>query len=120
MQNPDAEDSSTSESEDDHNSENESSLESEEDDPTGANAMIRAARLQAAERAKAERKAKRKADKAESKRLAGLRKNKEVKLNRLSSISGGSAVMKNNLPSRKRSRVKEESDHLPRKSRKSY
>lgn len=74
-----------------------------------------------AERAKAERKAKKKADKAEAKRLAGLRKSKEVKLNRLSSISAGGDSMKNDLPNRKRSRAEAragENDRPPRKSRK--
>lgn len=77
----------------------------------GTNAMMKAARLQAA---KAERKAKRKADEAESSRLAGLRKKKDVKLNRLS-LGGGSS----NAPKRKRANGNDESGR-PHKARKSY
>ena len=45
-------------------------------------------RSEAVVRAKAESRARRKTEKAELKRLTGKRKQKEVKLNRLSSISG--------------------------------
>lgn len=80
---------SESESEDDPESEGEYT----EEDPMGANAMMRAARTQAAEQAKAERKKKKKADKAESVRLAAAREKKTVRLNTLTSISGSSTPM---------------------------
>ena len=51
--------------------------------------MIRASKDEAIQRAKAERKVQRRAAKAEAARLAEKRKSKEVKLNKLSSISGG-------------------------------
>ena len=59
-----------------------------EEDPTGANALIRASRQEAVQRAKAELKAKKRAEKAESVRLAEARKKKEVKLNTRTSLTG--------------------------------
>jgi len=119
------EESSSSDSEDEEDDEDSVSSD-EDDDPTGANEMIRAARLQAAEQARADRKEKRKADKAEAKRLAGLRKKKEVRLNQKdvqldrvpSSISTGNADGNTRLPNRKRSNTNDGGDR-PRKSRKS-
>lgn len=55
---------------------------------------MKTARDDAARKLKAERKAKRKAEKAELLRLAEIRKKKDVKLNNLTSISGGSAASK--------------------------
>ena len=52
--------------------------------------MIVQSRKEAGEKARAERKAKRKAEKAESARLAEERRKKHVKLNALISISGRS------------------------------
>jgi len=60
------------------------------EDPTGAKAMIAESRKAAGDKARVERKAKRKAEKAESERLAEERRKKHVKLNKLTSISGGS------------------------------
>lgn len=51
--------------------------------------MISQSRKEAGDRARAERKAKRKAEKAEAARLADERRKKQVKLNTLTSISGG-------------------------------
>lgn len=60
------------------------------DDPVGANDLIRASKKEAADqRVKAARKTETKSHKAEAAMLAERRRNKEVKLNRLSSISGG-------------------------------
>ena len=64
------------------------SVDSDSDDPNGTDALVKAVREEAARKLKAERKAKRKAEKAESIRLAEKRKKKEVKLNKLTSISG--------------------------------
>ena len=60
----------------------------DEDDPTGAKALIKQSRKEAGDKARAERKAKRKAEKTESLRLAEDRRKKKVKLNQLDSISG--------------------------------
>ncbi|KAK6442171.1 hypothetical protein LTR95_001580 [Oleoguttula sp. CCFEE 5521] len=79
--------SSASESDDDDEDED----EDESDDPSGAKALIRQAQREAGDRARAERKAQRKADAAESARLAELRRNKAVDLNRVTSISGTGA-----------------------------
>ncbi|KAL2354768.1 hypothetical protein BJ546DRAFT_1061061 [Cryomyces antarcticus] len=83
QQNPDASSSSSSDSS--------SASESTdiEDDPTGTKALIRQARKDAADKARADRKAKKKSDKAEALRMAEKRRSKEVKLNRVTSISGG-------------------------------
>ena len=59
-----------------------------DDDPTGANAMIAQLRKDAGEKARTERRAKRKAEKAESLLLADERRQKHVNLNQLTSISG--------------------------------
>jgi len=58
--------------------------------------MIRASRRQAVELAKAERKAKRKAEKSKSAKMAKERKKKEIKLNTLTSISGSESVGNSN------------------------
>lgn len=79
---------SSSSDEDDEEPKRESD-DDEESDPTGATALINAASKEATLRAKEERRAKRKAEKAESKRLADERRSKNVKLNELTSISGG-------------------------------
>lgn len=55
--------------------------------------------MEALKHAKVERKAQRRTEKAEAKRLADKRKSKEVKLNRLSSVSGGGG--RNSGPSSK-------------------
>ena len=64
----------------------------DENDPAGTGDLIQAVKGEATQRAKADRKAKRKAEKRELTRLAEQRKGKEVKLNRLSSISGGGGI----------------------------
>ncbi|KAK3714799.1 hypothetical protein LTR37_007534 [Vermiconidia calcicola] len=74
---------SSSESPDDEEDEDDS------DDPIGAKAMIAQTRKEAGDKARVERKAKRKAEKAEAGRMADERRKKHVKLNHLSSISGG-------------------------------
>ena len=51
--------------------------------------LIRESKSETAERARAERKAQRREKKAEAKMLADRRKSREIKLNKLSSISGG-------------------------------
>ena len=61
--------------------------ESSSDDLTGAKDLVRASRVEAVKRAKAERRAQRKAKTAEMARQAEKRRKKEIKLNRLSSIS---------------------------------
>lgn len=62
--------------------------EDDEDDPTGAKALITQARKEAGDKARAERKAKKKAEKADAEKMAQDRRNKHVKLNGLTSISG--------------------------------
>ncbi|KAK5133897.1 hypothetical protein LTR08_007126 [Meristemomyces frigidus] len=62
--------------------------EDEDDDPTGAGAMIAQSRREAGEKARTERRAKRKAEKADALSLADDRRQKHVNLNRLTSISG--------------------------------
>jgi hypothetical protein len=59
--------------------------EEDEDDPTAA--LIRQSRKEASEKARADRKAKKHAAQAESQRLAEVRRKKEIKLNRVTSIS---------------------------------
>lgn len=89
QQDPSMEDSSSesdSEVDEDKDSEESNSDDDDDDDPTSE--LIKASRAEAAERAKAERKAKKKAEKAQSLELARQRKNKEVKLNGLTSLSG--------------------------------
>lgn len=54
--------------------------------------MIAQTRKDAAEKARAERKAKRKAEKEEANRMAEERRKKHVKLNKLDSISGGKST----------------------------
>ena len=80
---------SSSDSESDSASSGDEEEEGDSDDPTGASAMIAQSRKEAGEKARAERRAKRKADKAEAERMAEERRKKHVKLNQLSSISGG-------------------------------
>lgn len=86
QQNPDAEDDSESDSEDDEDEDNSSESESDSDDPTKE--LIRASRQEAAARAKAERKAKKRAGKAQLEELAKKRRKNDVNLNGLSSLSG--------------------------------
>jgi hypothetical protein len=80
-------DSSESES-DSEEDENEDSEDSSSDDDDLAGDLIRASRQEAADRAKAERKAKKKAEKAQLVELARHRKKKEVNLNGMTSLSG--------------------------------
>jgi hypothetical protein len=56
------------------------------------NALIRAEKAEASAQAKAKRRAKRLEAESEAKRLAESRRGKEVKLNNLSSISGGGHI----------------------------
>lgn len=60
----------------------------ESDDDTGVSAMIAAERRQAGDEARAERAAKKAADRAETARMAEGRRKKEVNLNNITSISG--------------------------------
>lgn len=82
MSSSDSSSSSESASDDDQE-------DDESDDPTGAKAMIAQSRKEAGDKARAARKSKRKEDRAEAAHLADERRNKQVKLNRLTSISGG-------------------------------
>ena len=82
---------SSSDSDTDEDEEEKSGDESEDrgdDDPSGTNALIKAAHEANARKLKAERKEKRKAEQAELLRLAEKRKKKDIKLNKLTSISG--------------------------------
>ncbi|RDW65429.1 hypothetical protein BP5796_10121 [Coleophoma crateriformis] len=85
QQNPSLEDSSDSDSDSDEEGKGESESESEDsdDDPSGTKALIKASQKEVALRAKNERKAKRKAEKAESLELAKKRKKKEAGKTRL-------------------------------------
>jgi hypothetical protein len=85
----------SSDSDTDEDEEEKSGDESEDsgdDDPGGTNALIKAAQEANATKLKAERKEKRKAEKAELLRLAEKRKKKDIKLNQLKTISGTNAV----------------------------
>ncbi|KAK5166444.1 uncharacterized protein LTR77_007987 [Saxophila tyrrhenica] len=85
----DAESSSSSESED------EDEEESDEDDPTGSAAMIAQSRREAGDKARAERKAKRKAEQEEAEVMAGERRKKQIKLNsNPQSISSGGGKLR--------------------------
>ncbi len=68
-------------------SDNEDEDEDESDDPTGAKAFIAQSRKDASDRLRAERKAKKHADIAEALRLADERRQKQVNLNGVTSIS---------------------------------
>ncbi|KUJ19192.1 uncharacterized protein LY89DRAFT_581412 [Mollisia scopiformis] len=129
-QDPNAEDTSESDSEADEEDDS-SEGESESDDP--ASELIRASREEAAERAKAERKAKKRAAKAELEEMAKKRRKTEVNLNGLSSLSGrqdrkppvakncytcGGNHYKKDCPAKKRGHQGGD-DGPPRKSRKS-
>jgi len=117
LQTPNMKKSSSSDSDDD---DDDSVSSGENDDETDA--MIRAARMQASEQVKASRKEKKQADKAEIRRLAALRRNREVDPNRLpTSISGGgsSPNLKKSYPNRKRNHSNDDGGR-PRKARKSY
>lgn len=84
----------SSDSDTDEDEEEKSGDESEDggdDDPNGTNALIKAAQETNATKLKAERKEKRKAEKAEMLRLAEKRK-KDIKLNQLKTISGTNAL----------------------------
>nr|POE72791.1 hypothetical protein CFP56_30730 [Quercus suber] len=96
QQNPDLPDSDLGSESSDDTEEDQSEPEEDEDegDPNGANAMIREARKEAADRVRAERKAKKMVAKSEAVRLAEERRKKQVKLNgsdRLPSISANAA-----------------------------
>lgn len=128
LQDPTAESSSESESEKDEDNEPEdSSDDNDYQDPTDA--LVQAARQEAAKKLKAERRAKRKAAEAESRRLAEQRKKKDIKLNTLTSISnspitchkcGERGHVQAKCPEAKRGRDHhEEDENRPRKSRKS-
>ncbi|KAL3417359.1 zinc knuckle [Phlyctema vagabunda] len=87
QQNPNLVDSSESDSDDSDSSGSDQDSEDDiEEDATSA--LIKESRHDAAQRAKAERKAKRKAEKAGSLELAKKRKKKDVKLNSLTSLTG--------------------------------
>lgn len=87
-QSSDLSQSSESSSEDSESSESEGdSNKIEKEGPADVDELIKASHLEASRRAKAERKAKRKAQRAESLELAKKRKMKEVKLNGISQTS---------------------------------
>lgn len=83
---PSAEDTSDSGSDGDEDEESAEEFSSDDDDPTSD--LIKASRKEAAEKLKAQRKAKKKADKAASVKMAKERKKKEITLNGLTSLSG--------------------------------
>lgn len=62
--------------------------EDESDDPTGVNALIAAQRREAGDRARAERKAKKVADRADAARMAEGHRKKDINLNNVTTISG--------------------------------
>lgn len=70
-------------------SESEEEEDEIEDDPTGVKTLITKGRKEAADRVRAERKAKKAADTAEMQRLAEQRRKKGVNLNKVQSISSG-------------------------------
>lgn len=74
---------------------------SEDDDGDPAAQLIRESRKEAAAEARAERKAKRKAQEAEQTRMAEERQRKEVRLNTLTSISGGGGISSGSSTPRK-------------------
>ena len=88
-QNPDVSSSDSGDSSEDE-AEEHNDDDDDAEDRTGAKALIAESRKAAGDKARIERKAKRKAEKAESERLAEERRKKHVKLNKLTSISGGS------------------------------
>lgn len=69
------------------------SNESDAEDPTGVKALIKQGRREASEKAREERRARRKAGYAESHRLAEERRKKEVNLNLLHKISAGGGIL---------------------------
>ncbi|KAK4964897.1 hypothetical protein LTR28_003567 [Elasticomyces elasticus] len=87
QQNPDLSSSSSGSA----SSASDSEDDEEEDDPTGAQALIRQSRKEASEKARAERKAKGKAAKEESLRLAEKRRSRGINQNEISSISNAGA-----------------------------
>ncbi|KFY98057.1 hypothetical protein V498_01698 [Pseudogymnoascus sp. VKM F-4517 (FW-2822)] len=92
LQDPEGDDSDDSDSDDDGEPEDAEDSNSDDDDPTSQ--LMKTARDEAAKKLKAERKSKRKAEKAELLRLSEIRKKKNVKLNNLTSISGGNGASK--------------------------
>ncbi|CAK4034086.1 zinc knuckle domain [Lecanosticta acicola] len=90
QQNPDVSSSSSSSSDENESDEEENDRSSAgelSDDPTGVKALMAQGQKSAAERARAERKAKRKADGAGSARMAGERRKKDVNLNRVAAAA---------------------------------
>jgi hypothetical protein len=92
--------SGSEDSEDD--SEEDDDDDNDDDDPTAA--LIKQSRKEALEKARADRRAKKQAAQAESHRLAETRRKKEIKLNRISSISsagggGGRGPLSSGRPS---------------------
>lgn len=83
-----SEETSDSDDSSDSDKDEEDEDEDDSDDPTGVDALITAERKQAGDKARAERKAKKAADKVEAARMADQRRKKEVNLNNVSSISG--------------------------------
>ncbi|KAH9209852.1 hypothetical protein DL95DRAFT_427972 [Leptodontidium sp. 2 PMI_412] len=88
QQDPSMEDSSESDNDEDEES-NSSDSGSDSDDPTSA--LIKASRQEAADRARVERRAKKRAAKAEADEIAKKRRKDVVNLNGLTSLSGKSA-----------------------------
>jgi hypothetical protein len=62
-----------------------------EDDPKGVNSLINQGRKEATERLRTERKEKKRAEQAEALRIAKQRREREIDLNNVTSISGGGA-----------------------------
>lgn len=87
QQDPSFEESSESDSEDDDEDDDSSEgSSSDSDDPTSS--LIKDSRREAAERAREERKFKRRAEKAEAEEIARKRRKNDINLNGLTSLSG--------------------------------
>ena len=108
------ESSGTDTDKDDGENSEEESEDSNNDDPKGTYALIKAAQQANAKRLKVERKDNRRAEQAELLRLAEKRKKKDIKLNRLTSISGTSAGAYHN--SKKRPISNTSTPHRPKQN----
>lgn len=97
QQDPSMEHSSSESSEDDGDDESQSP--GDEDDPNDPlNALIKASRQEASDRARADRKAKKRAAKAELEQIAKKRRNDVVNLNGLTSLSGKQEKKQQQIP----------------------
>nr|POE87485.1 hypothetical protein CFP56_30074 [Quercus suber] len=91
LENPNVSETDSESEDSDEFEVDQSEADQDEDDINGANAMIREARKIAADKLRAERKAKKRAEKTEAIRLADERRKRQVKLNGSVNPSGVSA-----------------------------